>query len=290
MPKKYKFGIVCGRFQVFHKGHRSIIDEAINQCEKVAVFICSAQTSGTDINPFDYEFRKKMVASVYNFAFDSDNSFVIYPLDDLNDGYIAGTVGNNEEWGRYLLKKVEETTGMRPDAIFSGAEVERNSWFNDSDIVGVDEVFISRSALPISATQMRKLILESKSDDDLRDVYQNTPAQIWRYIPKMKNILADIHSGRRRNIVSEYDDFRVFRYDDGEQLYYEDFDYEVEDSNRITPIKEVMNIPFAQHQFIEEDELLDMCDDYDVSYEIDYEIPKCGGGDYVFAKYVTEVK
>lgn len=98
--------------------------------------------------------------------------------------------------------------------------------------------------------------------------------------------LADIHSGRRRNIVSEYDDFRVFRYDGGEQLYYEDFDYEVEDSNRVTPIKEVMKIPFAQHQFIEEDKLLDMCDDYDVSYEVNYEIPKCGGGDYVFAKYV----
>ena len=47
-----------------------------------------------------------------------------------------------------------------------------------------------------------------------------------------------------------------------------------------------MNIPFAQHQIIEEDELLDMCDDYDVSYEIDYDIPKCGGGDYVFATYV----
>ena len=62
MPNKYKFGIVCGRFQVFHNGHKSIIDEAINQCDKVAVFIGSAQASGTDINPFDYEFRKKMVA------------------------------------------------------------------------------------------------------------------------------------------------------------------------------------------------------------------------------------
>lgn len=31
--------------------------------------------------------------------------------------------------------------------------------------------------------------------------------------------LADIHSGLRRNIVSEYDDFRVFRYEGGEQLY-----------------------------------------------------------------------
>lgn len=29
-----------------------------------------------------------------------------------------------------------------------------------------------------------------------------------------------------------------------------------------------------------------MCDDYDVSYEVDCEIPKCGGGDFVFAKYV----
>ena len=31
--------------------------------------------------------------------------------------------------------------------------------------------------------------------------------------------LTDIHGGRRGNIVSEYDDFRVFRYEGGEQLY-----------------------------------------------------------------------
>lgn len=81
-------------------------------------------------------------------------------------------------------------------------------------------------------------------------------------------------------IVSEYDDFCVFR--ENGQLFFENFDYEEGNADRITPIEVVLTVPYGTHIMLEEDELLDRCDDYDVSYEEDI------GGNYIFAKYIEE--
>ena len=50
--KKYKTGLVLGRFQTFHKGHEYIINKALEICDKVLVFIGSSDKSGTIENPF----------------------------------------------------------------------------------------------------------------------------------------------------------------------------------------------------------------------------------------------
>lgn len=190
--KKYKFGIVCGRFQVFHKGHRSIIDEALNQCEKVAVFIGSAQKQGTKTNPFSYDFRKQMIEKVYDFELADESVFNIYPIADLTDG--SDVTG---EWGRYLLDTVRQVTGMEPDAIFSGSEDIRGKWFYDDE--QIEEVFVDRAVLPISATGIRKEILRSFEREEavycramVNNVMKNIPQVLWRYIPKMHKILSQI--------------------------------------------------------------------------------------------------
>ena len=40
--KKYKLGMILGRFQIFHKGHESIINKALELCDEVIILIGSA--------------------------------------------------------------------------------------------------------------------------------------------------------------------------------------------------------------------------------------------------------
>ena len=49
--KPYNSGIIVGRFQTFHNGHKDMIDRAVELCEEVGIFIGSSQESGTFKNP-----------------------------------------------------------------------------------------------------------------------------------------------------------------------------------------------------------------------------------------------
>lgn len=41
--KYYDVGMVCGRFQTFHKGHESLIESAVALCDRVLILIGSSQ-------------------------------------------------------------------------------------------------------------------------------------------------------------------------------------------------------------------------------------------------------
>lgn len=153
MVKKYNFGVICGRFQPLHNGHCSIIQAAIEQCDRVAVFIGSAQEYHTRKNPFTYYQRKEFLKREFG------NQIEVYPINDLTDGTEV-----NGEWGRYFLKTVYNYTGLKPGAIFSGAESIRDKWFYEEDIKYIDIINISRSMIPISATKIRNLFLNKQYD------------------------------------------------------------------------------------------------------------------------------
>lgn len=62
---KYDLGIVIGRFQPFHKGHKHLIDSALKKCRRVLVLIGSANKAISAKNPFTYEERKRMISHSY---------------------------------------------------------------------------------------------------------------------------------------------------------------------------------------------------------------------------------
>lgn len=57
MKKKYAVGIVIGRFQPFHLGHKYVIEKALEVCDKLYVGIGSAQIFD-EKNPYSAEKRK----------------------------------------------------------------------------------------------------------------------------------------------------------------------------------------------------------------------------------------
>lgn len=76
--KPYDVGMICGRFQTFHKGHESLVKTGLELCDRVLILIGSAQECGTERNPLNINTRTKMLKEIYG-----DNSnIMIYGLSE----------------------------------------------------------------------------------------------------------------------------------------------------------------------------------------------------------------
>lgn len=147
--EKYKLGMYLGRFQPFHNGHKAIVDEMLEECERVLIVIGSAQEKGTVKNPFPAWERAAMIGEVYK-----DKPVDIIAIPD------RLSISNDSGWGDYVMEYLEEY-GYKPDIIFEGNEVERNTWFKNWKI---NICSISRLNIPISATLIRAAIIEKRED------------------------------------------------------------------------------------------------------------------------------
>lgn len=143
--KEYRLGFLVGRFQIIHSGHEEIIRKAIELSGRTAVFIGSSQESGTAKNPFTYEMRADMLRCIFK------DEIEIYPLPDLG-------AGNTCVWGKYVYRKVFESTGETPDLFVSGEEARRNAWFPAEMYPGLTEFSIPKTT-DISASRMRQFII-----------------------------------------------------------------------------------------------------------------------------------
>ena len=151
MCKPYRLGITVGRFQLFHRGHQEMIEKALSLCEKVCVLIGSSQESGTEKNPFSYEMREALLRRIYG------EEICIFPLPDIG-------VGNNSRWGEYVLGRVEECVGQKPDLLVSGKEARRVDWFGGAQGLSVAELYIPKT-IDISASRLRTLMIENRREE-----------------------------------------------------------------------------------------------------------------------------
>lgn len=79
--KPYDVGLVCGRFQTFHKGHEKLVDTGLLLCDRLLILIGSAQESGTERNPFNINTRTKILREIYG----DRPEIMIYALSDMTD-------------------------------------------------------------------------------------------------------------------------------------------------------------------------------------------------------------
>ena len=151
--KPYDIGLICGRFQTFHKGHEKLVDTGLMLCDRLLILVGSAQECGTERNPLNINTRTKMLKTIYG---DNPN-IMIYGLSDMtNENDIC------PEWGRYLLDNVDRYIYKNPEVMIYGNDESRSSWFDKKDLKNTTELIINRSELPISATMLRKLMVEDK--------------------------------------------------------------------------------------------------------------------------------
>lgn len=151
--KPYDVGLICGRFQTFHKGHEKLIDTGLMLCDRLLILIGSAQECGTERNPFNINTRTKMLKTVYG----DRPEIMIYGLADLTD--------ENDicpECGKYLLQNVDRYIYKNPEVMIYGNDESRSGWFDKKDLKNTTELIINRAKLPISATILRQLMIEDK--------------------------------------------------------------------------------------------------------------------------------
>ena len=149
--KPYDVGLICGRFQTFHKGHEKLIETGLMLCDRLLILIGSSQECGTERNPLNINTRTKMLRAVYG---DNPN-IMIYGLPDLtNENDIR------PEWGRYLLDNVDRYIYKNPEIMIYGNDESRSNWFAKEDLKNTTELIINRNDLPISATALRQYMVE----------------------------------------------------------------------------------------------------------------------------------
>lgn len=114
--KKYKIGLVIGRFQPFHKGHQYLIDEALKIAEKIVIAIGSSNIKDSN-NPWSYQKRKKMLEMFVEKEGIADKVVSIvslpdHPSDDVwlsktlkKTGRVDIVIGNND-WVKGIFENV----------------------------------------------------------------------------------------------------------------------------------------------------------------------------------------
>lgn len=148
--KPYDCGLICGRFQTFHKGHESLVETGLKLCDRLLILVGSAQECGTERNPFNINTRTKMLKTIYG----DNQNIMIYGLADLtNENDIT------PDWGRYLLKNVDRYIYKAPELMIYGNDEARSRWFNPEDIKDTSEFIVNRGRIPISATMVREAMV-----------------------------------------------------------------------------------------------------------------------------------
>ena len=145
--RPYATGLIVGRFQIFHIGHRNIVRAALKLCDRVLVLIGSSQEAGTAKNPLSYETRRDVIAEVFRRE-TGRGRLLIAPLPDLG-------VGNVPAWGSYVYDTASDALGTPPSLFVTGREERRISWFDDNP--AISELYVPKT-VDMSATQMRKFL------------------------------------------------------------------------------------------------------------------------------------
>lgn len=176
MNRKYKTGLVLGRFQPIHNGHLSIIHRALDECDNVIIVIGSAQESGTKKNPFDVAQRIELIRRSLRSKMEKID---IFPLEDRKD------ISTDSTWGEYVFEKLEQAKFNRPDAIYVGGGENREDWWSST---GADIIITDRDITPISSTLLRQFIIDN-SCDKFTDL---THPNIWIKFNSLRKILLEI--------------------------------------------------------------------------------------------------
>ncbi len=178
--KPYDTGLLVGRFQTFHVGHQSLVDAAMNLCDRLLILIGSAQECGTERNPLNINTRTKMLRTIYG----DDKSIMIYALADLtNENDIK------PEWGRYVLDNVDRYIYKAPEIMIYGNDEARSRWFDPGDIRDTSEFIVNRGKVPISATMLREMMVKN----DRKAWMKWVDPKLHKMYDELRNELMTVH-------------------------------------------------------------------------------------------------
>ena len=93
-----------------------------------------------------------MLKSIY-----TTDRVMIYALSDLSNEEDI-----RPEWGKYVLENADRYIYKAPELMIYGNDESRSRWFDTEDIKHTSEFIVNRGAIPISATELRRLMVLDK--------------------------------------------------------------------------------------------------------------------------------
>lgn len=196
--KPYDVGLVVGRFQHFHIGHRSLVENALKLCDRVLVLVGSAQEYGTLRNPYTTSTRIDVICEIYG----RDNSII--QVKELND--LTNENDITPDWGKYVLKNVKTHIRKEPSLMVYGNDEFRSRWFAPEDIENTAELVIPRSKIPISATMLRESLVKDDFeywrrfvDDKTHKMYDRLRSELLRTEPYREMYDKMLHGSKGNN-------------------------------------------------------------------------------------------
>lgn len=222
MGKKFKRGLVVGKFMPFHKGHEFLIDTAKENCDEVYVLACH-----TPEEPISAEDRYKMLSGHYEYPSMVDSGVIVKSVDTSHLPQYESDCNTLDEfyapWIPFIAEHAPDI-----DSVFTS-----EAYGDDfGRYFGVEHYLVDkeRTTYPISGTEVRA---------DLFGKWNMLPLTTRRIMQAKVTILGTESTGKSTlterltkhftdkgittKLTPEYGRYYVERYLDGE-LDKEDFE------------------------------------------------------------------
>ncbi len=190
MSKKYKLGILIGRFEPFHLGHLNNYKAATEIADKVVIFVGSSYQSRTYKNPFTFTERKSMIL----------NAIAEQPMQvETKVLPVKDYKYSNIDWITDIQSQVMSTYPeiSNDEICILGYDKDETSWYNHSfpqwaiyELTG----YVEFGKVPIDATQIRTLMFEGHLDFTKGAL----PPTVFKYLAEFQE--TDIF----RNLAEEF--------------------------------------------------------------------------------------
>lgn len=179
--KQFKTGVIVGRFEHIHIGHEKLINIGLSVCDTLLILVSCANESGTLQNPYDYDYRVKLIKKIYNEEI-SERKIVIAPLDDTD---LKKKLSH--DLGRHILNESIKILGSIPECIIYGKDKDISKCFDAEDIKNISEIIVDREKLNVSATKIREYIL----NDDISKWKECVNEKIYNEYCNLKKFLVE---------------------------------------------------------------------------------------------------
>ena len=136
-----KTALFIGRFQPFHEGHLDAVKQIFADCDKLIIAIGSSEKSGTFLNPFSGNERKKMIMKIFAKEKFLPSTYEIVFVPDIH---------SPANWPTHVKKCVPHF-----DILYTGSRSVKDlfeKYSPDTKILPI------KKNIKISATEIRKMI------------------------------------------------------------------------------------------------------------------------------------
>ena len=167
-----KTALFPGRFQPFHKGHLKVIQDVLKDNDQIIIMLGSAQHSHKLGHPLTIEERKTLIIAALKEANISEKNYQIIAVEDIND---------YPNWVSHISYKLPKF-----DYVYTGSDAVKECFRlakKENKVIDVP-----REEIPISATEIRKRILNNEDWEELVPKAVEKLLKKWDISSRIKKI------------------------------------------------------------------------------------------------------